>query len=475
MAITKLMNLKAAPGCPHDHLRNAIDYILDVKHGGVKTAYGALVGGNSGINHREILGNFLETKRDFGKTGGRQGYHFVISFAPGETDAATAYEVMKKFCEQYLGDNYDYVFAVHNDKEHMHGHIIFNSVSRIDGYKYHYKKGDWKKLIQPVTDRICKEHGLEPLTFSQERTGVSYASWAEKKKGNINWTRIMCADADYAIQKSSTMEEFYNIMGKMNYHLEKGYSRSKGEFFKYHFFTSDGNVHKRRSYKMPNRLSPKGYSPKEIEERIQTKELSRRSYEEVVEQLSNKSAGYLKPAVFKNAQTYKRLYQAVSYYKLPNPFAVPAYQVRSDMAHIDKLIAECRYLKSNQVKGEIELKQRSELLEKRLEMLLEQRRALYAVQNGASPEELAAMEQYQELEMQMLQSEKQMDDKFEEIEDEMQEMEKDFPPEMLEVMSRIRRLSNEISNLRKEQKIVDRILEKEAGIETRVLNLNITK
>ena len=61
MAITKLMHMKESPGCPHDHLRNAINYILDVRHYGAKTDYGALVGGNSGIGHREILENFLET------------------------------------------------------------------------------------------------------------------------------------------------------------------------------------------------------------------------------------------------------------------------------------------------------------------------------------------------------------------------------------------------------------------------------
>ena len=60
MAITKLMYMNQSKGCPHDHLRNAIDYILDVKHDGAKTAGGTLVGGNSGIDHKEILENFLE-------------------------------------------------------------------------------------------------------------------------------------------------------------------------------------------------------------------------------------------------------------------------------------------------------------------------------------------------------------------------------------------------------------------------------
>lgn len=70
---------------------------------------------------------------------GRQGYHFVISFEPGETDADEAYKITKEFAKKYLGENYDYVFATHTDKNHIHSHLIFNSVSRTDGYKYRYE------------------------------------------------------------------------------------------------------------------------------------------------------------------------------------------------------------------------------------------------------------------------------------------------------------------------------------------------
>lgn len=463
MAITKLMHVKETPGCPHDHLRNAINYILDVKHNGAKTDYGALVGGNSGIDHKEILENFLETKREYEKTDGRQGYHFVLSFAKGETDKATAYDVIREFCEKYLGDNYDYVFAVHNDKEHMHGHIIFNSVSRTDGYKYHYKKGDWKKFIQPITDQICVEHGLSPLEFENERIGVSYASWATKKGGKIDRKAIVRADVDYAIQNSSTIEEFYENMQKMNYQIRKGYSKKNGRYVTFIFQFPDGE-YRRRSYTLSQ---SKGYSIEDIEERIRSKEGSR-SYEKIVETLSSKTLAYLKPAVLKGTRTYTRLYQAVSYYKLPNPFAVPAYRVRSDMIHIDRLIEECRYLKEHPVREEHGLEQRAALIQRKLESLLEQRRQLYGIKNGVSQEELAMMEQYEELERQMILSEERGDDRFEEIEDEMKELEKNFPPEMLEVMSRIRKLSSDIAALRKEKRILERIIKTEAELEPKV-------
>lgn len=471
MAITKLMHMKESPGCPHDHLRNAIDYILDVKHNGEKTAWGRLVGGNSGTDHKEILENFLETKRDYGKTDGRQGYHFVISFAKGETDEATAFEVIRKFCEQYLGDDYDYVFAVHNDKAHMHGHIVFNSISRTDGYKYHYKKGDWKKHIQPITDRICVEHGLQPLTFeeNQKRVGVSYASWAAAQGGDVIWTHIICADVDYAIQQSGSYEEFKEVMRNMNYEMREWYSWQKQEnVISFRFETPDGKVHKRRSN---SKYTPAGYSPEEIKQRIRSKE-GPRSYEEIVERLSHQAADVLKaPAVLKSTQTYRRLYQAASYYKLPNPFAVPQSQVRQDMLRLNRLIEDCRYLKMNQV-GEIE--QRSAQLEMKLNELLAKRRKLYGIQKGMSEEQKACMEQYENLQKKLMLAGT-ADSHFEEIEDEMAELEELFPSELLETKSRIEDYSKEISAVRKEKRILERIQKTEGKDEVRTNDISYKK
>lgn len=460
MVITKLMHMKESPGCPYNHLRSAIYYILDVKHNGKKTGYGALVGGNSGTDHKEILENFLETKRAFGKTDGRQGYHFVISFAKGEADEMTAYDVIREFCEEYLGDRYDYVFAVHIDKAHMHGHVIFNSVSRVDGYKYHYQKGDWEREIQPVTDRICVEHQLSPLTFEDERVGVSYASWAAEKKGDYNWSHIIRADIDYAVWHSKTFEEFQEIMEQMNYTLRFGHSKKLDkDYITYTFTSEDGKQHRRRSYHFPA-----GYSREEIMQRIVTKEGSK-SYEEIMRQLEKQTAGYLRSGVLKSMRTYTRLYQAVSYYKLPNPFAVPAHRVRKDMIRIDKLLEECRYLKDNKVKSRASLEQRQQWITKKLEQLLAERRKLYAIHNQMGEEQLAAMEQYHELQKKMLLAKQEGSSRFEEIDDRIADMEKIYPHDLLEGKGRIEAYGKEIAGLRKELRLLKRILDTEKGQE----------
>ena len=116
LAITKLMHMKEAPAVPHRHLANAIKYVLDEKNDENKTEHGLYVGGNSGFDSDDVLKTFLDTKELYGKMYGRQGYHYVISFAPGETNPNEAYQMTREFTEKYLGDNYDYVFAVHTDK-----------------------------------------------------------------------------------------------------------------------------------------------------------------------------------------------------------------------------------------------------------------------------------------------------------------------------------------------------------------------
>ena len=135
MAITKILNIKETSGNPGRHLYNSVRYIMNPE----KTGDGLLVGGNAGSEPWEVYSTMLDTKNAWGKTLGRQGYHFVISWKPGEADEQRAYAVAREFCEEYLGDSYDYVFAIHNDQGHMHGHIVFNSVNRDNGYKYRYE------------------------------------------------------------------------------------------------------------------------------------------------------------------------------------------------------------------------------------------------------------------------------------------------------------------------------------------------
>ena len=153
MAITKIMHMKDCGGAYHGkHLKLSIDYITE----GWKTQGGKLVGALNCLPG-SVYEQMRETKMLFHKNTGRQGYHIVLSFEKGEVDPDTALEITGKFASRYLGSKYEVVYAVHDNTEHVHAHIIWNSVSFVDGKKYHYKKGDWEKDILPLVNDLCRE------------------------------------------------------------------------------------------------------------------------------------------------------------------------------------------------------------------------------------------------------------------------------------------------------------------------------
>ena len=87
-----------------------------------------------------------ETKRCFGKAGGVVGYHFIQSFAPGEVTSEQAHRIGMAFAEKLFGGQYEAVIGTHLDKAHLHNHIVVNSVSFVDGRKYHSSPGGAVKI-----------------------------------------------------------------------------------------------------------------------------------------------------------------------------------------------------------------------------------------------------------------------------------------------------------------------------------------
>ena len=452
--------MKESPGNPPLHLKNAIDYILDIKNDGYKTEYGKWVGGNSGLDHDEIFQNFMETKQYWEKEEGRQGYHFVISFPPGEVDAAKCYEVVQEFCKEYLGDNYDYVFAVHTDQPHLHGHIIFNSLNRVNGYKYHYKNGDWKRDIQPITDKLCKKHGLMPLIIEEgETVGVSHAAWAAEKKGTINWTHIIRADVDYAIEKAKDMSDFASIMQKMNYSMRFGHSWKKNKnYITFCYHAEEGKLHKKKSFS----LGPE-YTVEDIVRRIREKDIEP-YHKQLTEQLTQKGIGELqRSAVFKSTMTYKRMYQAVSYYNLPNPFAVPSYRVRKDMIRLEKLMEECAYIRTHSLKSYDAIEKKDDELDARLKQLYMRRKGFYEIkeiyEKSIEPE---LLKHFLRLEKEML-SAREEDDIGDRIQEELEELSTHIPYEIRENERKLLRCEVQINMLKQEKRVVSRVKNNERG------------
>lgn len=202
---------EAKSGFMAKHLSNALNYITEPE----KTEKGQYVAGWNCIPEL-ALKDMLDTKKHFNKKDKRQGYHLIISFPEGEVDEEKAFSVVGAFVRKYLKDEYEAVYAIHNDTEHIHGHIIFNSVNRKTGRKFEYKKGDWERNIQPLVNEVCSSYDLSTLDIQAARNKKQEKK-QEKEKSQRD-QRIQ-KDLEKVLLQSHTWEEFLERLEDMGYSL----------------------------------------------------------------------------------------------------------------------------------------------------------------------------------------------------------------------------------------------------------------
>ena len=184
----------------------------------------------SGINcmPETALEEFRAVKNQFRKTDGRQYWHIVQSFSPDDNvTPETAHEIGLKFAE-YFG-NYQTVVATHIDRNHIHNHIVFNSVNFENGKKYHQTT---KEMIQAkeYSNKLCKEYGLSVTEAKAARYDMPY------------WKRKLLIQLDYAIKHSYDKSDFIRLMNAMNTQVDWQ------DNHKYITFTTEG--HKCRDNKL---------------------------------------------------------------------------------------------------------------------------------------------------------------------------------------------------------------------------------
>ena len=216
MAITKILNIQESEGRnPTTHLKNALEYIQNPD----KTEECVLVGGINCLPDTAFE-QMEETKNIFNKTGKRQGYHVIISFSPEEkVTAEQAMYVLEYFAKDVLGDDYEAVYAVHTDREHMHGHLIWNSVSMTTGKKYNSPKSNWKNHLQPITNKYCDELGLTimPAEYSRNPKNISRDKWEKE----MSMKEIILRDAKMCAYAAGNVEHFKYLMKRLGYVFKK--------------------------------------------------------------------------------------------------------------------------------------------------------------------------------------------------------------------------------------------------------------
>ena len=160
---------------------------------------------------------FMNTKRFYEKTEGRMYYHVVQSFSPEEQlTAETAHEVALKLAEKFSG--FEVLVCTHTDRDHLHSHLIINSVSAENGRKYHSDKDNIQR-IRMASDELCMQYGLSVVKPKQKRTpGMSAAEYRSADRGE-SWKLRLAIAIDDAMAVARTRAHFLELMEMEGYRV----------------------------------------------------------------------------------------------------------------------------------------------------------------------------------------------------------------------------------------------------------------
>ena len=305
-----------------------------------------------------------QTKERWHKLGGVQGYHLVQSFAAREVTPELAHQIAKELADRVLGGRYEYVIGTHLNTDHIHSHIVWNSVSRIDGKKYHSNGKSYVTQIRAVSDELCRKYKLSIIdTENSNHVAKPYAEWLAEKNNQPTWRTAIRQDVDEAIQQSLTWRQFLTVLDRKGYEVRMGR--------KYPVLRPPGKERFVRFKTLGKRYTP---------EAIQTLILYPRSYRPYVENPPTIQHGRLhsgkKPhrkLTGLRALYYRYLYELGA---LPRKPSRPSYAVRQDAYKLDQRIRQMEFLSKNNIDTLTQLETHRQALQTEIRQLLTKRKQL---------------------------------------------------------------------------------------------------
>ena len=305
-----------------------------------------------------------QTKEHWHKSGGVQGYHLVQSFAAGEVTPELAHRIAKELADRVLGGRYEYIIGTHLNTGHIHSHIVWNSVSRIDGKKYHSNGKRYVTQIRAVSDELCRKYKLSVIdTENSNHVAKPYAEWLAEKNGQPTWRTAIRQDVDEAIQQSLTWRQFLSAMERKGYEVRMGR--------KYPVLRPPGKERFVRFKTLGKRYTP---------EAIQTRILYPQSYHPYVENPRTIKHGRLhsgkKPRrklTGLRALYYRYLYELGA---LPRKPSRSSYAVRQDAYKLDQRIRQMEFLSRNNIDTLTQLETHRQALQTEIRQLLTKRKQL---------------------------------------------------------------------------------------------------
>mgnify|MGYP001283425957 CR=1 FL=1 len=149
---------------------------------------------------------FATTRELYGKTDGIQAHHIIQSFAPGEVTAEQANKIGVELARK-LAKGYECVVYTHADTDHIHNHIVINSVSYEDGKKLHLHGQQAIDKVRQMSDDLCRENRLSGIEKPTSKVRYTLAELGILQRGEASWKDELSQAIDDEKAHSKNYEE----------------------------------------------------------------------------------------------------------------------------------------------------------------------------------------------------------------------------------------------------------------------------
>ena len=323
------------------------------------------------------------TKRRFGKTDDVLGYHFIQSFAPGEVTPEQAHEIGMEFARRMFGERYEVVIGTHLDKAHLHNHIVINSVSFVDGQKYHSSPESYYNGVRGTSDELCRENDLSVI--APQGKGKHYGEWKAEQDGRPTVRSIIREDIDRIIGEAYTYQTFLLLLQRNGYEIKSGPNR------KYTAVRPPGG---KRFVRLDS--LGEGYTEEAIKQRLMgqrsgaTQKPKQSVYHTKRYRVKGKLSRYPKRKITGFLALYFRYVYLLRGARRAKPSYRAAFPIRKEVIRLERYQKQFQYLMAQNITTPAQLAEQISNLEAEIAKLTEERKPLYVERRNAPDEEAKA-------------------------------------------------------------------------------------
>lgn len=323
------------------------------------------------------------TKRRFGKTDDVLGYHFIQSFAPGEVTPEQAHEIGMEFARRMFGERYEVVIGTHLDKAHLHNHIVINSVSFVDGQKYHSSPENYYNAVRGTSDELCRENDLSVIT--PQGKGKHYGEWKAEQDGKPTVRSIIREDIDRIIGEAYTYQTFLLLLQRNGYVIKSGPNRK---------YTAVHPPGAKRFVRLDSLGD--GYTEEAIKQRLMgqrsgvTQKLKQPVYHTKRYRVKGRLSRYPKRKITGFLALYFRYVYLLRGARRTMLSYRAAFPVRKEVIRLERYQKQFQYLIAQNITTPAQLAEQISNLEAEIAKLTEERNPLYGERRNAPDEEAKA-------------------------------------------------------------------------------------